>query len=145
MSCTWFLCLGRSPHLDYQSPFLLCLFRIVYFYFWLHWSLLRCGSFSLWGLLLLQSTGFRPEGFGSCSSRALECGLSSVAHGFSYSAVCRIFLDQGSNPCPLHWQAESYPLHHQESPPPRLKNDFLKQVFPECPVTFDVCLEQFSF
>ena len=25
-------------------------------------------------------------------------------------------LDQGSNPCPLHWQADSYPLGHQESP-----------------------------
>ena len=24
--------------------------------------------------------------------------------------------DQGSNPCPLHWQADSQPLHHQGSP-----------------------------
>ena len=29
--------------------------------------------------------------------------------------ACRIFLDQGSNPCPLHWQADSSPLHHQGS------------------------------
>ena len=29
--------------------------------------------------------------------------------------ACGIFLDQGLNPCPLHWQAYSYPLH-QGSP-----------------------------
>ena len=27
--------------------------------------------------------------------------------GLSYSTVCVIFTDQGSNPCPLHWQADS--------------------------------------
>ena len=32
------------------------------------------------------------------------------------SAACGTFLDQGSNPCPLHWQAGSQPLHHQGSP-----------------------------
>ena len=42
--------------------------------------------------------------------------LSSVAHGPSCSAACGIFPDQGSNPCPLHWQADSQPLHHQGSP-----------------------------
>ena len=42
--------------------------------------------------------------------------LSSVAHGPSCSAACGIFPDQGSNPCPLHWQADSQPLRHQESP-----------------------------
>ena len=26
--------------------------------------------------------------------------------------ACEIFLDQGSNLCPLHWQAEAYPLFH---------------------------------
>ena len=37
------------------------------------------------------------------------CGLSSSsAHG--------IFPDQGSNPCLLHWQADSLPLSHQGSP-----------------------------
>ena len=30
-----------------------------------------------------------------------------VAHGLSCSAACGIFLDQGSNPCPLHWQVDS--------------------------------------
>ena len=40
-----------------------------------------------------------------------------MAHGLSCSAACGIFPDQGSNPCPLHWQADSSPLHHQGSSP----------------------------
>ena len=39
-----------------------------------------------------------------------------MAHGPSCSAACGIFLDQGSSPCPLHWQADSQPLRHQGSP-----------------------------
>ena len=34
------------------------------------YSLLRCTGFSLWWLLLLQSTGSRRVGFSSCSTRA---------------------------------------------------------------------------
>ena len=30
--------------------------------------------------------------------------------------ACGIFPDQGSNPCPLHWQANSLPLDHVGSP-----------------------------
>ena len=29
--------------------------------------------------------------------------------------ACEVFLDQGSNPCPLHWQADSQSLDHQGS------------------------------
>ena len=54
--------------------------------------------------LLLRSTGSR------------RAGSVIVAHGPSYSAACGIFPDQGSNPCPLHWQADSQPLRHQGSP-----------------------------
>ena len=53
---------------------------------------------------LVRSTG---------SSRA---GSVVVAHGPSCSAACGIFPDQGSNPRPLHWQADSQPLRHQGSP-----------------------------
>ena len=38
-----------------------------------------------------------------------------VAYGLSYPAACGIFPDQGLNPCPLHWQADSLPLDHQGS------------------------------
>ena len=54
--------------------------------------------------LLLRSTGSR------------RAGSVVVAHGPSRSAACGIFPDQGSNPCPLHWQADSQPLCHQGSP-----------------------------
>ena len=53
---------------------------------------------------LLQSTGSR------------RAGSVIVTHGPSCSAACGIFPDQGSNPCPLHWQADSQPLRHQGSP-----------------------------
>ena len=67
-------------------------------------SSLRCAGLSLSQPLLLRSTGSR------CA------GSSIVAHGPSCSAACGIFPVQGSNPCPLHWQADSQPLHHQGSP-----------------------------
>ena len=64
----------------------------------------RCVGLSLSRPLLLQSTGSR------------RAGSVGVAHGPSCSAACGIFPDQGSNPCPLHWQADSQPLRHQGSP-----------------------------
>ena len=64
----------------------------------------RCAGLSLSRPLLLQSTGYR------------RAGSVVVAHGPSRSAACGIFPDQGSNPCPLHWQADSQPLCHQGSP-----------------------------
>ena len=101
-------------------------------YIWLHWifvaarglsqlaasggySSLRCVGYSVRWLLLLQSTGSSNPGsvaaarrLASCSTWALEpAGSVVVAHGLSFSAACGIFLDQGLNPCPLHWQADS--------------------------------------
>ena len=64
----------------------------------------RCAGLSLSRPPLLRSTGSR------------RAGSVVVAHGPSCSAACGIFPDQGSNPCPLHWQADSQPLHHQGSP-----------------------------
>ena len=101
----------------YTFFFLLYLF----IYFWLCWvfvsvqglslvaasggrSSLRCAGFSLSRSLLLRSTGSR------------HAGSVVVAHGPSCSAACGILPDQGSNPCPLHWQADSQPLRHQGSP-----------------------------
>ena len=48
--------------------------------------------------------------------RLRRAGSVIVAHGLSCSAACGIFPDQGSNLCPLHWQADSQPLSHQGSP-----------------------------
>ena len=63
-----------------------------------------CAGLSLSRPLLLRSTGSR------------RAGSVIVAHGPSCSAACGIFPDQGSNLCPLHWQAGSQPLRHQGSP-----------------------------
>ena len=90
-------------------------------YFWLCWvfvsvrglslvaasvghSSSQCAGLSLSRPLLLRSTGSR------------HAGSVVVAHRPSWSAACGIFPDQGSNPCPLHWQADSQPLRHQGSP-----------------------------
>ena len=93
------------------------------------YSSLQYVGFLLWWLLLLRSTGSRCAGFSSCGTQAsvvVARGLSScdtqaqqlwltvsraasvvVAHGLSCSTACGIFPDQGSNPRPLHWQADS--------------------------------------
>ena len=63
----------------------------------------RGAGLSLSRPLLLQSTGSR------------RAGSVVVAHGLSCSVACGIFPDQGSNPCPVHWQADSQPLSHQGS------------------------------
>ena len=100
-----------------------CLFVFInlFIYFWLCWvfvsvrglSLLvasgghsssRCAGLSLSRPLLLRSTGSR------------RTGSVVVAHGPSCSVACGISPDQGSNLCPLHWQADSQPLRHQGSP-----------------------------
>ena len=39
-----------------------------------------------------------------------------VAHGLDCPTACGIFPDQGWNPCPLYWQADSLPLSYQGSP-----------------------------
>ena len=55
----------------------------------------HCDDFPSWGGWALRQTG------------------SVVAvPGFSFSTACDICLDEGSNPRPLHWQVDSYPLHH---------------------------------
>ena len=57
----------------------------------------HCGGFSC--------CGARP--LGAWASVVVAVGSVVVAHGLSCSAACGIFPDQGSNLCPLHWQADS--------------------------------------
>ena len=72
----------------------------------------RCAGLSLSRPLLLRSTGSR------------RAGSVVVAYGPSRSVACGILPDQGSNPCPLHWQADSLPLRHQGSPTSVSLEDF---------------------
>ena len=90
------------------------------------YSSLQCSGFSLWRLLLLQSTDSRHLGFGRCSTQARW--LQWVALGCECFRTCgtwALFLHgirnlprQGFelNLCPLHWQADFYPLCHKGSP-----------------------------
>ena len=97
------------------------IFIYLFIYLWLCWvfvsvqglsvvvasgghSSSRCAGFSLSRPILVRSTGSR------CA------GSVVVAHGPSCSVACEILPDQGSNLCPLHWQADSQPLRHQGSP-----------------------------
>ena len=99
---------------------LLYLLIYLFIYLWLCWvfvsvlglslvaasgghSSSRCAGLSLSRPLLLRSTSSR------------HAGSVVVAHGPSCSAARGIFPDQGSNACPLHWQADSQPLRHQGS------------------------------
>ena len=86
-------------------------FLNLFIYFWLCWVFV-----SVRGLSLVAESG------GHSSSRCAGLSLSRpllrskgsrrtgsvvVAHGPSRSAAYGIFPDQDSNPCPLHWQADS--------------------------------------
>ena len=100
------------------------------------YSSLKCTGFSLQWLLLLHSSGSRCTGFSGCGARApvvvarglWSAGSVVVGHGLSCSTACGIFPDQESNSCPLHWQADSYPLCHQGSPYFLIKKNF----WPHC-------------
>ena len=118
----WLAVLMTNVHFEGLMETLVFFFFInLFIYFWLCWvfvsarglspvaasgdhSSSRCVGLSLLRPLLLRSTGSR------------RAGSATVAHGPSRSAACGIFPDQGSNPCLLHWQADSQPLHHQGSP-----------------------------
>ena len=61
----------------------------------------HCGGFSCCGA---QALGMQASIV--VAHRLQSAGPVAVAHGTSCSAACEIFPDQGSNPRPLHWQAE---------------------------------------
>ena len=45
-----------------------------------------------------------------------------MVRSLSCSEACGVFPNQGSNLCLLHWQADSLPLSHQDSPAPAFLN-----------------------
>ena len=115
-----FLTVSVTIHLCRLSEEIFFLINNLFIYFWLCWVFVsvrglslvvasgvtssRCAGLSLSRPLFLRSTGSR------------RAGSVVVAHGPRCSTACGIFPDQGSNPCPLHWQADSQPLRHQGSP-----------------------------
>ena len=114
-------CCDGCALMNLSNNFFFFLNIYLFIYLWLCWDFV-----SVWGLSLVVASG------GHSSSRCAGLSLSwplllrntgsrcagsvIVAHGPSCSVACGIFPDQGSNPCHLHWQADSQPLRHQGSP-----------------------------
>ena len=69
---------------------------------------------------LVQALGLQEfRHVGSTVSTPRLQGTASIvgAHRLSCSPTCGMFLDQGSNPCLLHWQSDSLSPSHQGSEP----------------------------
>ena len=119
-------CFGRTlelhPHRNLFRWILFFFKNYLFIYFWLCWVFV-----SVRGLSLVAASGChsssrrvglslsRPLLLRSTGSR--HAGSVVVAHGPSCSTACGIFPDQGSNPCPLHWQADSQPSAPPGKPP----------------------------
>ena len=64
----------------------------------------HCSTFSCCGVRALEHMAFSSFG-----SWALEHRLNSCGTWLSYSEACEVSLDQGLNPCLLHWLVDSLP------------------------------------
>ena len=108
-------------NVDFECCFFFLIFIYLFIYFWLCWVFV-----SVRGLSPVAASGGHPSS--RCagpspswppllrSTGSRRAGSVVVAHRPSRSAACGILPDQGSNPRPLHWQADSQPLHHRGSP-----------------------------
>jgi len=94
---------------------------LIFVYFWLCQVFITTCGLSL----VVASGGYSLVAGCVClivvASLAVEHRLGTqasvaVVRGLSCSAACRIFLNQGLNPCPLHWHTDSKPLDHLGSP-----------------------------
>ena len=119
---------GMSKHC-FTFYLFVCVCVCVCVCFWLHWVLVsvcglflvaECGGYSLIAVLRLL-----------IAMAALELRGSGVAaHGLSCPEACRIFPDQGTNPCPQCKQAYFQPLDHQGSPRQRDLMNILEMFLP---------------
>ena len=85
---------------------------------------LQAHGFLITAVSLVAENGIQGARTSGVVAHRLQ-GTDSVllAHQESCPAAHRIFMDQGSNLCPLHhWQADSLPVSHQRRP----KHEFLK-------------------
>ena len=78
-------------------------------FIWLHWAFVAARVLSLaagsGGYTIVTERRLLIAVASLCGARALGSWASVVvARGLSCSTACGIFLDQGSNPCPLHWR-----------------------------------------
>ena len=79
------------------------------------WDFSSCGEQA--PLPSFSAQASHGGGVSCCGAWAPRCASSVVwTHGLSCPTARGIFPAQRLNPCPLHWQAVSYLLHHQGSP-----------------------------
>ena len=97
--------------------------KLFNYLFWLRWVFIathrlflvvKSGIYSLAvvrGLLIVVASLVAEHGLqgtqASVVLRIQSTGSVLVVHGFSCSAACGIFPEQGSSLCPLHWQENS--------------------------------------
>ena len=120
-------------NIKFKSLIFFLFFINLFVYFWLCWVFVAAH-----GPSLVAETGDHSSlwctashccGFSCCRAVALgarasvvvarglqSAGSAVAAHKPSCSTACGIPPDQGSNPRPLHCQADSQPLCHQGSP-----------------------------
>ena len=113
-------------HMNSLTQSLLFCNFLIYLFLLLALLGLHCSAgfslFAMLGLLIVVTSlvvghGLWGAGLSVVAAPRLQStGSRVVAHGLSCSAARRILLDQGSNPCPPHWQVDSLPLRHQGSP-----------------------------
>ena len=98
--------------------------NVVYFYFFIA----ECGQVEV--TLCCNARASHYSGFSCCGAWTLGCSASVlVVHRLGCPAACGTFSDQGRNLCPLHWQADSYPLYHQGSPKGIYESKYQKVFF----------------
>ena len=88
----------------------------IYFKFLFIYFIFGCTGFYCAWLSLASESDLLT----ALASLIAEHGLQTVGsvvviHRLSCPLACGIFLDQGLNPCPLHWQADSQSLDYQRS------------------------------
>ena len=97
--------------------------------FWLHWIFVAAhrlslvvvsGGYSLQRLLWRSTGSLGAQASVCCDTGAHEPQSTQAPvvamHGLQLLKACGVSPGQGLKGCPLHWQADYYPLHHQQSP-----------------------------
>ena len=92
---------SKCNKISILSNYLFLIVLFTYYLFGLHWVFSTAHGFPLVALL------GEPSLWGMQASVVAARGLSSCVSQLSCPAAHGIFLDQGSNLCPLHWQADS--------------------------------------
>ena len=98
-------------------------------YFWLCWVFIAASGFSLVGWVEATHCGAWAAYWGAplVAEHSLwvpgpwylwHLAPVVAVHWLSCSLAGGIFPDLESHLCPLHWQADCYPLYHQGSSPP---------------------------